>query len=47
MTGQKWLSTGHSFALPVILTGHICMPSDRILNLKSSFLQRDYYALSV
>ena len=32
MTGQKCLLTGHFFTSPVILTGHICMPSDRILN---------------
>ena len=32
MTGQKCLLTGHFFTSPVILTGHICMPSDGILN---------------
>ena len=32
MTGQKCLLTGHFFTSPVILTGHSCMPSDRILN---------------
>ena len=32
MTGRKCLLTGHFFTSPVILTGHICMPSDRILN---------------
>ena len=32
MTGQKCLLTGHFFTSPVILTGHICMLSDRILN---------------
>ena len=32
MTGQKCLLIGHFFTSPVILTGHICMPSDRILN---------------
>ena len=32
MTGQKCLLTGHFFTSPVILTGNICMPSDRILN---------------
>ena len=32
MTGQKCHLTGHFFTSPVILTGHICMPSDRILN---------------
>ena len=32
MTGQKCLLTGYFFTSPVILTGHICMPSGRILN---------------
>ena len=31
--GQGCLLTGHLFASPVILTSHICMPSDRILKM--------------
>ena len=37
MTGQKCLLTGHFFTSPVILTGHICMPSDRLYALNRFF----------
>jgi hypothetical protein len=30
MIGQKYLVTGHFFTSPVILTGHVIMPSNVI-----------------